>query len=134
MELESDPYRLAQLSTHHEERHTGIWWVTVIVLGVFIGNLMSFGAYRLYVQWELQQIAIALKIETTEQAEKLKVEMARLAKKNEASRREQQKKSEVNAKLLQTCEFWRQQVIKENTVQNRAYREAACTRAINSAR
>ena len=134
MELEPDPYRLAQLSANHREERSGIWWVTVIVIGVFIGNLLSFGAYQLYMRWELNQLTISLRTEAAGQAERLKAEMERVAKNNEALRREREKQNAVNATLIQTCEFWRQQVAKENTSQNRAYKDAACSRASGSVR
>lgn len=129
MELEADSRRLSQLSSGYSEERTGIWWVTVIVIGVFLGNLLSFGAYQLYVSWELQQLADALKTEATEQAQLSMAEMERIAKNNAALRKEREKRNAVNAQLLQTCKFWRQQVVNENTAQNRAYRDAACSRA-----
>ncbi len=134
MELEPDTYRLSQLSSNRKEDRSGVWWVTVIVVGVFLGNLLSFGAYQLYVRWQLQQLVISLKTDAAEYAEKTKVEMERVAKKNEALRKEREKQTSVNAQLLQTCEFWRQQVARENTSQNRAYRDAACARATGSLR
>lgn len=131
MDLEPDNYRLAQLSSYQREERSGLWWVTVIMIGVLLGNLLSFGAYQLYVKWELQQLAITLKKEAAELSERSKVEMEQSAKQNEAARREREKQQAVQAKLLQTCNFWRQQVGKENTAQNRAYRDAACARAAN---
>ena len=131
MDLEPDTYRLAQLTSHQNEERSGLWWVTVIMIGVLFGNLLSFGAYQLYVKWELQQLAIALKKEATEFSARSKAEMEQMAKQNEAARREREKQQAVRSKLLQTCNLWRQQVAKENTAQNRAYRDAACARAAN---
>lgn len=134
MELESHSYRLAKASPSYSDARSGIWWVTVIVIGVFIGNLLSFGAYQLYVRWELQQLAISWKTGAAEQAERSRAKMQRIEKNNAALRKEREKQNAVHAKLLQTCNFWRQQVAKENTSQNRAYRDAACSRASNSIR
>ena len=131
MELEPDNYRLARLSSYQREERSGLWWVTVIMIGVLFGNLLSFGAYQLYVKWELHQLAISLKKEAAELSERSKAEMDQLAKQNAAAQREREKQQAVQSKLLQTCNFWRQQVAKENTSQNRAYRDAACARAAN---
>lgn len=116
------------------ESDRAFWWVIVIFLGVFIGNLLTFGAYEIYVRWKLDQFVISLKSEAAEQAESSKAEMKRVAKSGEALRREREKQNAIIAKLLQTCEFWRQQVAKENTSQNQAYRDAACSRASSSVR
>jgi hypothetical protein len=129
MDLEPDTCRLAQLASSQREERSGLWWVTVIMIGVLFGNLLSFGAYQLYVKWELQQLAIALKKEAAEFSATSKAEMEQLAKQHEATRREREKQQAMQSKLLQTCNFWRQQVAKENTAQNRAYRDAACARA-----
>ncbi len=134
MKLDPDPTRLAQLSAHHRPEGSGIWWVTVIAIGVLIGNLLSFGSYKLYVSWELHRLAISLRTEAAKQAEISKVNMERITKNNEALRKEREKQSAINATLLETCAFWRQQVVNENTLQNRAYRDAACSRASSSVR
>jgi hypothetical protein len=132
MDLDSDQYKLSQFSDRKQIERTGLWWVTTIVIGVFLGNLMSFGAYQLYLKWELQQLAIALHDDTEAQFEHLKSEARRKAEINEALRKEQESRNAVNSKLAQTCQFWTNQVAKENTAQNRAYRDTACARAAGS--
>lgn len=131
MELEPNPRRLAELDAGYEKR-TGAWWVTVIVIGVFLGNLLSFGTYQLYLQWELKQAAAAFKEASARQREISNAERARTAKQHAESQRALEKKKVVDAQLRQTCEFWRQQVRRENTSESRAYRDAACARADGS--
>lgn len=129
MELEPDPHRLAQLGSYTREERSGVWWVTVIALAVFIGNLMSFSAYQLYIQWELKRFTVSLGSAFEKQAEVSKAQMEQAARQNAEARKVREKQNAVNAQLRQTCEFWRQQVARENTAQNRTYRDAACSRA-----
>lgn len=134
MQIEPDPYRLAQLNTRNREQRSGLWWVTVIIVGVFVGNLLSFGASQLYVRWELKQLTISLDAMTQRQAAELRVQQERSAKQNAAARIEREKRNAVNAKLLQTCAYWKREVAKESNSQTRAYRDTACARAARPSR
>ena len=70
---------------------------------------------------------IALETEMDEFTARLKKDppLKKSEMKRERKKREHQRA--VQSRREQTCHFWQQQVVKENTEQNRAYRDAACT-------
>ena len=118
--MELDPNsNLNSLSSRPAER-SGIWWVTVIAIGILIGNILSFGTYELYQRWRLDQFMVTVN-----------AMIDRQAKHSEKLRQQMTKERGVNAQLQQTCKFWRQQVQQENTEKNRNYRDIACARANN---
>lgn len=130
MELDPDYHRLAQLQD--VQQRSGIWWVTIIVLGVFLGNLLSFGAYTLYVRWEFIQFSNILSDELEKSAKQMRADRAHRIREADARRIAATRKAEaeraVRRQLSQTCQFWVQQVRREDTPKNRAYRDAACAK------
>ena len=118
--MELDPNsNLASLHSRPAER-SGLWWVTVIAISILIGNTLSFGTYELYQRWRLTQFMLTV--------DAMREKQAQISQKN---RIKLKKKQEINAKLQQTCMFWRQQVKQEDTPKNRSYRDIACARANN---
>ena len=128
MNLEPNPTRLAQLNADSTSQRSWAWWVSVIITGVFIGNLLSFGAYQLYALWQLKQISIAFNAELDEQRRISDANRARIAERDAAAQKERQREESTRATLQQTCDFWQQQVRNKDTSENRSYRDVACAR------
>jgi hypothetical protein len=129
MDLEPDYGRLASLAALQREERSAAWWIAVIIVGVLIGNVLSYGAYKLYIRWEMHQIALAAEEAMRVQTARIKAQSEQMAKENAARAKERQRQLAVNQQLRQTCEYWKEQLRQENTSQNRAYRDAACARA-----
>lgn len=127
MELEPDLHRLGNFSPKITDR-TGVWWVTVIAVGVLVGNIFSYGAYALYQRWQLAEFMVTVDAMLEKQHQQSVAQQKQIAKDNLARRRAAEKERSVNAQLQQTCVFWSQQVQKENTETNRSYRDIACAR------
>jgi len=133
-----------QLRKAEESKPSGLKWLLVIALGVFLGNSASFGLERAVLYWELKQVAIA----ATAAMEQTSRNMAATRKVQEARAMEQRKMMAAKAKqqklelqqkqagyrqAKETCDFWRQHLRTDNTAQNRMYRDQAC-RLVNQFR
>lgn len=68
------------------------------------------------------------------QQERARADGARLATEVATQRKERDRRASINTQLQQTCDFWRRETVKEDTAQNRKYRDAACARASGSLR
>jgi len=127
-----------QLRKSEGSKPSGLKWLLIIALGVFLGNVASFGVERAVLYWELKQVAIA----ATAAIEQTSRNMAATRKVQEARAAEQRKVMAVQAKKRQnelqqkqasyrsaktTCDFWIQHLRTENTEKNRMYRNQACT-------
>jgi len=127
MDLEPDHHRLAQLQTEDQER-SGIWWATVIAIGVLFGNALSFGAYELYQRWQLQQFMVSLDAMLGRQHERSLEHQKELAARNRERQRAAEHERSVRSQLHQTCMFWREQVRVDDSPKNRQYRDMACAK------
>ena len=112
----------------YRETRSGIWWVTVLMLGVLLGNVLSYGAYRVYIRWETEQAFKAFEAMNVQ----LRAQRAAESRERAAQAREQriatEKRRAVDQQLWATCQFWREQVRQDNSSKNRTYRDAACAK------
>lgn len=100
---------------------SGLQWIVIIAIGVLTGNAMSFGASELYNKWQLERLIITtsnIMAKNSEASLKLQKEL----------KREQRQNRQINNQLQNTCNFWKQQVINENTKTNKRYRDMACAK------
>lgn len=134
MHLDPDTRRLRELRENDGHRRGGAWWIAAIATGVLLGNLLSFGAYQLYARWQLQVFMASTDAMLKKQQERARADEARLATELAAQRKERDRQASINTQLQQTCDFWRRETAKENTAQNRKYRDAACARTSGSLR
>lgn len=105
-------------------------WLIVIVIGVFLGNMASWSAQRGIDYVLIQQ---AIKEASKQAAIQSQVTNARLQEQRQLSAAkakqrniELQKKQAGLRQASETCNFWRQQVARENTNANRRNREQSC--------
>ncbi len=143
MNLEPD-YQTDMEFTHDvKKKRSGTMWVFIIVVGVFLGNVLSYGAYEVYNYWKLRMLMEAASSALEEQKTKILENRKIQERKNtiyqkqlqqqELARQQQlRKKSVINAQLRKTCTFWRQQVENDNTAVNRSNRDLACSRLSGS--
>lgn len=145
MNLEPEYQRDIELDSEVNKKRSGIMWVFIIVIGVFLGNVLSYGTYEAYSYWKLKMVMeaanSALKEQRIKSAEKRKIqERKNLIYQNQLQQQkivrqlQLRKESAINSQLKKTCTFWRQQVNKENTAQNRSNRDLACARLNGSFR
>lgn len=127
MELDPDMRRLSALQEHDEERSI-VWWISVIAIGVLIGNILSYGAYEMYQRWQLHGFMESVDAMLDKQHQRNMEQSKLIARQNIERQRLENKKRAVDAQLQKTCTFWRQQVQQENTATNRNYRDVACAR------
>lgn len=114
-------------------------WFFVVAMGVFVGNVGLFAVQKAVDYWELQQFTQALSVST----QNMKAEAEARRKSTEAKIATQRKQQAELARQRQivnernqnairitreNCNFWIQQVSKENTSLNRMYRDSACQR------
>ncbi|MFW5451384.1 MAG: hypothetical protein ACKE9I_07275 [Methylophagaceae bacterium] len=131
MKVNMDEEMLAyQLRKNQEEKPSMGQWIIIIALGIFIGNMGSWGSQRAIDNWLLQQAIEDINKQTSIQKQ---INNERLEKQQKLSA-EQAKKRHIDLQKKQagfrqaseTCNFWNQQLAKENTAQNRMNREQAC--------
>lgn len=106
-------------------------WVLIIAFGIFLGNTLSLGLERAVTYWEIRQVAMAAK-EAVQRSSAERAVQLEADRKAQAARLEQQRiesatKRDGYRQAKWTCDFWRQQVAKENSASNRAYRDDACS-------
>ena len=122
LQMHTDPEDSPVLTpTIRGEPRSGIWWVTVLMLGVLLGNVLSYGAYRVYIKWETEQALQAMEAMNA----RLSAERAALAREQRIAN---EKRREIDQQLWHTCQFWREQVRRDDTSQHRTYRDAACAK------
>lgn len=102
--------------------------MSAVAIGVFVGNLISFGVYQLYVEWEFRSALVVFERMIERQAESSRETMEKLARENQARVQEQQEAAAAIAQLRKTCEYWTKVVRTENTPVNREYKQMACAR------
>ncbi len=127
MEIEPNFDRLSDLKTNTKER-SGLWWVIVVAIGVLVGNALSFGAQELYTRWQIKEFMVTVDAMLDKQYERSLEQKKLQMEQNVAQRKAIKRERSINSQLQKTCMFWREQVRKENTSQNRAYRDTACAR------
>jgi hypothetical protein len=126
-----------QLRKAEESRPSGVKWVIVIALGVFLGNAASFGLERAVLYWELKQVALAATA-SMEQMSRNMAETRKIRDQQSAQQRKvmaaqekqrqikQQQKQAGYRQATETCDFWNQQLTTENNARNRMNRDQAC--------
>ena len=145
MNLEPDYQRDIEFDSEVNKKRSGIMWFFIIVIGVFLGNVLSYGTYEVYNYWKLKMIMDAANSALEEQkiksAENRKIQerksliyQKQLQQQKIARQQQLRKESAVNSQLKKTCTFWRQQVKNENTAKNRNNRDLACSRLNGSFR
>jgi len=133
---------MVEFEKEENKKRSGVMWVFIIVIGVFLGNVLSYGTYEIYSFWKLKIIMDAANTALEEQQLKLSEqrkiqERKNIIHKNELKQQrierqgEKKRKNEVRSQLQKTCTFWKQQVQKENTAIHRKNRDLACTRLNN---
>lgn len=127
MQLDPDLNRLSSLQMHEEERSI-VWWISVIAIGVLLGNVLSYAAYEVYQNWQLRKFMVTVDAMLDKQHQRSMEHSKLIAQQNIERQRAVDKQRAVDAQLQQTCMFWRQQVRQENTEKNRSYRDVACAR------
>jgi hypothetical protein len=80
--------------------------------------------------WELKQVAMAATAAMEESTRNMAIESAKRRKVSEAQAKQRQiqfqKKRSGLRQASETCNFWRQQLARENTSRNRIHRDEAC--------
>lgn len=156
MKVDPDYERLSYLEDEPTKQHSGIKWIFIIVIGVFLGNVLSYATYETYTFWRLK-IAMEAATAGMEKQTTLSLKQSKLRTQQNLVRQqeirrqntERQKQinsqnaerkrqiyaqSSVNKQLQKTCDFWRQQVKRENTASNRSNQDLACLRVKSSYR
>ncbi len=136
---------LREYQTHKikESRPSLMQWLFIITLGVFLGNIASFGVEKAVLYMELKAVSLAMKESTIKMNKTIERREAKLASQRKVqeenafeqkrtlalqNRQHQIKQEQKQAAFRQaneTCNFWKQQVRTENTEQNRLYKEAS---------
>lgn len=127
MEVKMDPDVKAQRGWQSPERRPNLFqWLLIISLGVFIGNIATLSVERAVNYWEVYQFAKSLEAET----EKMKSTMDAQQKiyREQARLREikNQKKQAALRQAVETCNYWREQLAKSKTAENKMHRDTAC--------
>lgn len=127
MEVKMDPDAKAQRGWQFQERRPNLFqWLLIISLGVFIGNIATLGVERAVNYWEVYQLTKSMEAET----EKMKSIMDAQQKMHHEQARlrdiENQKKQAALRQAVETCNYWREQLAKSNTAENRMHRDTAC--------
>lgn len=128
MEVEADINRARNVTVDHRSHRSWSWWTSVVAIGVFVGNLISFGVYQLYVEWELRKALVVVERMIERQAESSRETIEKLARENQARVQRQQEVAATMAQLRKTCDYWTKVVRTENTPLNREYKQMACAR------
>jgi hypothetical protein len=119
-----------QMRKADESKASLTQWLLIISLGVFLGNAASFGLERAVLYWDLKQVALATTAAIEESTRKRAIQSAEQKKIRDAQAKQRQiqtqKKQAGLRQATETCNFWKQQLAKENTSQNRMHREQAC--------
>jgi uncharacterized protein YaiL (DUF2058 family) len=137
-----------QLRKAEESRPSGVKWLLIIALGVFLGNAASFGLERAVLYWELKQVALAatasmelisrnmtetrkIRDQQSAQQRKMMEEQRNIKAAQEKQRQiqrqnQQQQKQAGYRQAKETCDFWVKQLTTENTAFNRMNRDQAC--------
>jgi len=126
-----------QLRKAEESKPSGLKWLLVIAVGVFLGNAAFFGLERAILYWEIKQVAIAATAIMDQSSRNIaatkKAQEARIAEKRKVmAAQAKQQKIELQQKQVGyrsakvTCDFWNQNLQIENTEKNRMYRNQAC--------
>jgi len=126
--MEADSYRSNNVSGEYRSRRSCSWWISVVAIGVFVGNVISFGVYQLYVEWEPRNALVVFERMIERQAESSRETMEKLARENQARVQRQQEAAATMAQLRKTCDYWTKVVRTENTPLNREYKRMACAR------
>ncbi len=142
MKVDPDYERLSYLDDEPTKQRSGIMWVFIIVIGVFLGNVMSYVTYETYTFLRLKiamedatakmekQTALSLK-QSKLRTQQNYIRQQEIQKQNAERQRQINAQSSINKQLQKTCDFWHQQVNSENTASNRSNRDLACLRAHN---
>ena len=112
--------------THQDSKPSMGAWILVIAFGVFLGNMASYGVEKGVQYWEFYQLAKALEMETQKMSEKRAVQQKLNEAQAKQSQIENQNKSAALRQATETCNFWQQQILTENTPENRMHRDQAC--------
>lgn len=132
-----DEIRAYQLRKAEESRPSLGQWLIIIALGVFLGNLALFGVWKTVEYWEVQQAIKEMNIVTQKlsddaaaqrEVNKMKMEEQRRLQAIQEKQQQlqiQQRKDRLR-QAKETCDFWNQQLAKQNTSQNRMHRDQAC--------
>ena len=122
--------RAYKLRKTEESKASLSQWLLIISLGVFLGNTASFGLERAVLYWELKQVALATTAAIEESTRKRAIQSAEQRKIRAAQAKQRQIQTQQKQAGLrqatETCNFWRQQLTKQNTSQNRMHRDQAC--------
>ena len=102
-------------------RISAIDWVIIIAIGVFCGNTLSFSLYEFYKKNIYEET-----LEKTEIASKN--QQAIIAAEDNALRQNIEKQKSSNEYLYKMCNYWRGQVKKDDTKENRKHRNTACAK------
>ena len=78
---------MVEFEKEENKKRSGVMWVFIIVIGVFLGNVLSYGTYEIYSFWKLKIIMDAANTALEEQQLKLSEQ-----------RKIQEKKSYLNIK------------------------------------
>lgn len=154
MKVDPDHEHPSYFEDELPKQRSGIKWIFIIVIGVFLGNVLSYITYETYTFWRLKIVmeaaATELKEQTSRTIKQSKIQTQKnfvrqqeirkqnaerqkqINAKNAERKRQIYAQSSVNKQLQKTCDFWRQQVKRESTASNRSNRDLACLRANNS--
>jgi len=144
---------MVEFEREDNKEKSGLLWVFIILVGVFLGNVLSYGMYEIYNYWKLKMIieaaSTALDAQQLKSSEQRKIQerkniihqselkeqkiahQKKLEQQRIARQREKNKQNSVKSQLQKTCTFWNQQVQKDNTTINRNNRDLACARLSN---
>jgi preprotein translocase subunit SecF len=122
-----------QIRKERETKHSLGLWLIVIVFGVFLGNMGAWGTQKgiefVILQQTIKemnkQASIRTQISNAKSQEQRKLNAAQAKQRNI----ELQKKQAGLRQALETCNFWRLQVARENTSANRINRDQSCNLA-----
>ena len=107
----------------------------MITSSVLIGNLLTLFAVALYFRAAAHEVVTnpaALSSVYMQELTAVQEQLRRLQEQSQARaekrERESRRQREIQTQLKATCEYWRAQVRQLNTSQNRAFRDAACSK------
>lgn len=103
--------------------------LVVVILGVLIGNAITLVTYEAYQAWRLQRALMAFTAMTERVAAEAKLAAAEASRRTATAAKAAARQHHLQQQLDGTCSYWQQQLAREDTAQNRSYRDMACARA-----
>lgn len=102
-------------------------WVLIIAAGVLLANALTALGARLYLEWEMRQLAAAMEVRAEEASARTAAALREQQAANEQRRLAAERHKAALRQTKETCDFWRGEVAAQDTRYNRSMQQSACT-------